>query len=264
MERMRNFGWTVLPLALFGCDARKGDSEPAGNVVQMEMAAAAETAIIGTRDGRKVYLDHVPVPNARATIILLHQAGSSGYEYMGIASRLNAAGFSTVIVDLRSGGSLYGPNRTVSKYGKSDANYLNALPDIEAALNWSRLQGPPVILMGSSYSASLCLRVAADNPTRVAAVLAFSPGEYFPERHYTRDAARRLTAPVYISQATQPDEIAQSRAIFESLASTQKTMFVAKSGGFHGASTLRPDRNPQGESENWEAMMRFLKSIDLS
>ena len=140
IKRMRNFGWTVLPLALLGCDARKGDSEPAGNVAEMEMAAAAETAIIGTRDGRKVFLDHVSVPNARATIVLFHQAGSSGYEYRGIASRLNAAGYSTVIVDLRSGGSLYGPNRTVSKYGQSDTNYLNTIPDIEAALNWSRLQ----------------------------------------------------------------------------------------------------------------------------
>ncbi|SEJ97094.1 Serine aminopeptidase, S33 [Sphingobium sp. AP50] len=263
MNRINKVVSIAIGLFLSACSAPKEDSDPAGNVAQMEMTAAAQTAIIGTEDGKKVFLDHVPVESARATIILLHQAGASGYEFKDIVPRLNAEGYSTVLVDLRSGGSLYGPNRTVNKYGKSAQNFSDALPDIEAALNWARLQGPPVILLGSSYSASLCLRVAADNPSRVAAVLAFSPGEYFPDRHFTGAAAKAVTVPVYISQSSETEEILQSKSIFDALASKQKILFVARNGSVHGASTLRSDRNPSGADENWKSMNKFLTTLSL-
>ncbi|WP_420146012.1 hypothetical protein [Sphingobium sp.] len=150
----------------------------------------------------------------------------------------------------------------MNKYRKSDQNYVDALPDIEAALNRVRLQGPPVILFGSSYSASLSLRAAADNPNLVAAVLAFSPGEYFGDPHFSRNAARDATVPVYISQSSKAEEIAQSRAIFDNLTGT-KTMFVPRNGGVHGASTLRKDRNPHGEDETWSAVLKFLQALTL-
>lgn len=228
-----------------------------------ELAAAAETVIIGTKDGHKIFADHVPVAHARATIVLFHQAGSSAYEYREIAHRLNQWGYSTLAVDQRSGGPLFGPNRTVSKYGKSDEDYLAALPDMVAALNWARLQGAPVILLGSSYSASLALRVAADNPKLVAAVMAFSPGEYFPDKHYAHEAAKRIKIPVFITQATTPDEQAASEMIFQAVPDPRKTLFIPRGHGVHGASTLRDDRNAQGSAENWQAVRDFLTGLNL-
>ena len=74
MNRINKVVSVAIGLFLSACSAPKEDSEPAGNVAQMEMTAAAQTAIIGTEDGKKVFLDHVPVENARATILLLHQA----------------------------------------------------------------------------------------------------------------------------------------------------------------------------------------------
>jgi pimeloyl-ACP methyl ester carboxylesterase len=240
--------------------------KPPENIVadaQSELAAAAQTVTIGTKDGNKIFADHVPVEHGRATIILFHQAGSSSYEYADIAPRLNALGYSTLVVDQRSGGNLYGPNRTVIKYGKSAPDYVDALPDLEAALNWARLQGQPVILWGSSYSASLALRVAADNPTLVAAVLAFSPGEYFEDKRYVRAAAARIAVPVFITQAMDARELAQSEPIFDALSSKKKTLFKPSVGGVHGSSTLRTDRNPTGYSENWRAVLQFLKALKL-
>lgn len=230
---------------------------------EAELAAAAETVIIGTKDGKKIFADHVPVAHARATIVLFHQAGSSAYEYRDIAHRLNQWGYSTLAVDQRSGGNLFGPNRTVSKYGKSEETYLSAMPDLEAALNWARLQGAPVILLGSSYSAALALRVAADNPKLVAAVMAFSPGEYFPDHHYVHDAAVRIKVPVFITQATTSDEQASSEAIFQAVPDQRKTLFIPHGQGVHGASTLRADRNAQGNEENWQAVRDFLTGLGL-
>jgi pimeloyl-ACP methyl ester carboxylesterase len=263
---MRKFPVFGLALALTACGSgstrTQADALPA-NDAKAELAAAAETIVIGTRDGRKIYASHVPVPHARATIVLFHQAGSSSYEYTDIAPRLNEAGYSTLAVDQRSGGRLYGPNRTVIKAGKTSQTYLDALPDLEAALNWSRLQGQPVILWGSSYSAGLIFRIAADNPDRVAALLAFSPGEYFSDKHYVVDAARKVVAPVFITQAKAPDEIAAARAIFAAVPGTAKTLFMPKANGVHGSSTLRPDRNPAGAEENWRAVMTFLGQLRL-
>lgn len=171
---MNRLAVIVCGLAVASCNASDQRQPPPASSAQMEMAAAAQTVLIGTKDGNKIYVDHVPVKNGRATVVLFHQAGSSVYEYGPIFHRLNMAGFSTVAVDQRSGGALYGPNRTVNKYGKSSDNYIDALLDLEAALDWARLQGQPVILLGSSYSASLILRVASNNPSRVAAVVALS------------------------------------------------------------------------------------------
>ena len=254
----------LLGLCLFATACGGGTTQPTAPAedARAKRLIAAETVVIGTSDGQKIFADHVPVEQARATIVLFHQAESSSYEYRGIAEKLNEAGYSTLAVDQRSGGDLYGPNRTVRKYQKSAA-YLEALPDMDAALNWARLQGPPVILLGSSYSAALSFILAADNPERVAAVLAFSPGEYFDDPALVRQAAARVHTPVLITQAKTSEEVAQSQAIFDALPGPDKTLFIPQAGGVHGASTLRPDRNPAGVAENWQAVTAFLDRLVL-
>jgi dienelactone hydrolase len=239
------------------------DAAARGADAKAELTAASETVIIGAKDGKKFVADHVPVPHARAIIVLFHQAGSSAYEYSTIAPRLNALGFSTLAVDQRSGGNLFGPNRTVARAGKSQQDYLAALPDLEAALNWARLQNSHVILWGSSYSASLIFRIAADNPDLVTALLAFSPGEYFPDKHFTSDAASDVHVPVFITCAKDAEEVSEARAIFDGMPDAKKTLFLPKIGGIHGSSTLRQDRNAAGASENWEAVTAFLGQLHL-
>lgn len=265
---MRRLG-LILMFTAASCSSH-GSSPPAGDGAnvdsdsQAQLIAAAETVVIGAKDGKKFFASHVPVPHSRATIVLFHQAGSSAYEYADIAPRLNAMGFSTLAVDQRSGGNLYGPNRTVDRAGKSQEDYLAALPDLEAALNWARLQDSRVILWGSSYSASLAFKIAADNPDLVTALLAFSPGEYFADKRFTSDAARKVHVPVFITCAKTPEEIAQASAIFDVLPEKSKILFVPARAGVHGSSTLKPDRNSLGASENWEAVVKFLNGLGLS
>lgn len=232
--------------------------------VKAERMIARQTVVIGTSDGKKIFADHVPVAHARATIVLFHQAESSAQEYAEIAARLNAMGYSTLAVDQRSGGRMYGANRTVEQYGSSGENYVAALPDLVAALNWARLQGQPVILWGSSYSASLVLKAAAENPTLVAAVLSFSPGEYFEDKNFVRQAAAKVAVPVFVTQASTAEEVAEAKPIFDALPSNDKMFFEPKTQGVHGSSTLRADRNPKGAAENWQAVTAFLDGLGLS
>lgn len=196
---------------------------------------------------------------SKPIILLFHQAGSNRGEYTPIAPRLVKAGFNCLAIDQRSGGDLWGrKNQTVAKVGKS-ADYLDALPDIEAALAWAKASGyKTVILWGSSYSASLAIVVAAGHQQDIAAVLAFSPGEYFRDSAMIHKAAAQLRIPAFIASARDRGEIATAKSIAAAIPGRSAVQFVPRTAGVHGSSMLRSDRNPNGAAENWDAVLKFL------
>ncbi len=201
-------------------------------------------------------------PSDAPVILLFHQAGSSKAEYAPIAPRLALAGFRTIAIDQRSGGDLYAPpNSTVAARGRS-APYLDVLRDIDATVTYARRAFPaaPVYLWGSSYSASLAIVYASRHPRGVAAVLAFSPGEYFTDKRLVRRAARGLRMPVFIDSANDPAEIRAAREIGDATRSRQRVRFVPHAG-VHGSSTLRDDRDAAGAAENWDAVFAFLTRV---
>lgn len=105
-------------------------------------------------DGKTVFGRLYRAEHPKATILLFHQAGSGKDEYRTIAPRLVAAGYSALAIDQRAGGALFGPNETSAQYPRP-AGYLEAVPDLQAAIDWATQQHVPVILWGSSYSAAL-------------------------------------------------------------------------------------------------------------
>ena len=218
-------------------------------------AAAAEPRPIVLRasDGVSVYAWHYPAADkSLPAILLFHQAGSNHAEYATIAPRLAALGHNSIAIDQRSGCRMWGQsNRTAAEYGK-DTDYLAALPDLEAALAWPSSQGfpPRSIVWGSSYSAALVFLLAAKHPSAVAAVMAFSPGEYLGDNHSVKDAAAKMQAPVFITCARDSEEVAAARAIAGAVPRSLAVQFVPKSGGVHGSSTLRQDKNPVGSEDN--------------
>jgi dienelactone hydrolase len=224
-------------------------------------AARAEPVTLTAADGVKVYGDHWPAAARGAPLILaFHQAGSSRAEYLPLAPRLNSAGFSVLTIDQRSGGGEFGgKNRTVATLGRS-APYDAALADLEAALAWGRTQanGAPVLVLGSSHSAALVFLLAAKHPAEVQGLLAFSPGEYLAKPSAVGQAARKLRLPVFIDQASDDEELAASRAIFDALPGSDNKTLFAPTRGVHGAATLRRDRNAAGAEENWDAVLAFL------
>jgi len=229
-------------------------------------ARAAETANVQdlklkAADGVTVYGTLYRAEHPKAIILLFHQAGSNSGEYAPIAPRLNKEGYSALAIDQRAGNDMFDHvNQTVKTIGH-DASYLEAEPDLEAALTYAGTQHLPVAVWGSSYSSSLVFLLAAKHPHEIKAVLSFSPGEYLGAPTMVRDAAAKVAVPIYVTSAKDPEEIANAKTILAASPSKVKTQFVPKIAGIHGSSTLHSDRNPEGSAENWKAVLSFLNGV---
>jgi len=193
----------------------------------------------------------------KALVLLFHQRGSSRVEYAEIAPRLAANGYSSLAVDHRGGGDAWRVrNRTADRWGEP-RSHMAAMPDLEAALAWGADQGLKLALWGSSYSAALIFPLAAANPDRVRALLAFSPGDYL-EGGAVLKAAAQLSIPVFISSATTLSEVGYAQPVFDAVASPDKVYFLPKEGSIHGSSALIRSENPDGFEEIWAALLAFL------
>lgn len=204
-------------------------------------------------------------------IVLFHQAGYSRGEYREIAPRLNRLGFNCMAVDARSGGEVRGVKNATSlaaeAAGKPGYRYLDALPDLKAALACARgthARGT-LLAWGSSYSAALVLHLAATQPGLLDGVLAFSPGEYFSgQLRIAEDAARIGALPVFVTSG--PTEGFQWRGIYEAMPTPLKRSYLPDSSArLHGSSVLWADLgspsypmpNPLSDGY-WAAVQAFL------
>jgi dienelactone hydrolase len=200
------------------------------------------------------------------TIVLVHQSGASRGEYRQIAPKLKDLGFNAIAIDTRWGeldrwnGVM---NETAARYGTpaivatGDVSRTRpvqeaAAQDIRAALTWLAANGysGAKLLWGSSISANLVLKVAADPAQGVAAVLAFSPGEYHRDRPTeVQSAISGLAVPVLI--ACGVDEEDTSKPIFDAVPNSGKLFYRAMDGR-HGSSILIDD------PDNWNGIIPFL------
>ena len=245
-------------LAMTGCGNGASGTSSAPQAVAI--GAKAGPVTLRAADGVTIFARHYPVAKPKALILLFHQAGSSKDEYATIAPRLNKDGYSALAIDQRSGGDLFGPNETAARAGGAPT-YLDARQDLQAALDWAGRQGAPVIVWGSSYSSALVFLLAADNPGKVKAVLSFSPGEYLGTPDLVKQAAAKVSVPVFVTSAKDAREIEAARAILAAVPGTDKEQFVPSAGGVHGSSTLIEARDAAGAAENWTAVEAFLKRV---
>lgn len=229
--------------------------------------AQSETIRFKSEDGLEMaadlYFNH---PKTAPFIVLFHQANWSRGEYAEIAPRLNSMGYNCMAVDLRSGNSV----NDVSNITKQNAlkamketQYVDAIPDMLAAVDYAiknYAQGK-LIAWGSSYSASLALKLCGDYKDKIDAVLAFSPGEYFTSqgkaRDYITSSATNITQPAFIASAR--DEKNNWWGIYVAIPSGKKTYFLPQSVGNHGAKALW-SKYPDADSY-WKAVSDFLTSI---
>jgi dienelactone hydrolase len=207
----------------------------------------------------KVYGSFYEAAKPKALILLFHQAGSSKDEYATIAPRLVREGYSALAIDQRAGDGMFGTNETAAALGHK-ADYLEARPDLRAALDWGRRQKLPIILWGSSYSSSLIFPVAAKDPQGIVALLSFSPGEYFDsDKHMIAAAAAKVRVPVFI--ASTKTETGDADPIMAALPKTAGNARFVPDHGVHGSSTLIVNRNPDGAEANWRPVLEFLNRV---
>lgn len=236
----------------------------------VSLAADSQQISFNSADSVLITADNYTPHTARTTplIVLFHQAGSSRGEYDDIAPRLNNLGFNCIAVDLRSGEYSRGKdNETAIRASKAGlaTHYIDALPDIVAALRYAKIQHPhsKVIAWGSSYSAALVLKVAGDQPELVDGVIAFSPGEYFSHlgksKTWISDAARKIKQPAFITSAK--DEVGSWDAIYQVIPSSAKIRFIPVTQGNHGSRALW---GKYADSDAyWDAVSGFLEKFKV-
>ncbi|MEM7154492.1 MAG: alpha/beta hydrolase [Myxococcota bacterium] len=219
---------------------------------EVELSAADGSAIFGT-------LYAVERDKPGPVVLLFHQAGSNAAEYNAIAPRLQSLGFDALAIDQRSGGRRFGrDNRTVAKRGKS-TGFKAAYADLEAALAWATERGHPTILAwGSSYTAALVFRLAAEHGDSLTAVLSFSPGEYLGREGMVAEWARDTDLPFFIT-SNRGKEATAAQALADELPRPATVHVPARA--VHGSSMLRPDRNSAGNAAIWTEVERFLKRV---
>jgi pimeloyl-ACP methyl ester carboxylesterase len=210
-------------------------------------------------DKVKVYADLYKCPKPQGIVLMFHQARSSALEYAPIAPKVTALGFDCLAVDLRSGGDMYGPNRTVGGLEKN-ADYLDAYKDMESALKWAiEHKYPRIFVWGSSYSASLAFKLAKDHK-EIWALVVFSPGEYFDEKGIVTRWRSEIKIPVLaictLDERNSVESIIQPKR-------SRDGQILSSSDYIHGSSTLRPDKGVKNTQIIWSSIEKLLKKSRL-
>ena len=187
-------------------------------------------------------------------VLLFHQARANGRgEYASIAPWLNTLGFRAITWDSRAGGDLFeASNKTVAGLSEgTPTGYCDAYPDLKAALDHvlgSKL-ADKVVVWGSSYSAALVFRLAAENPEHVTAVVSCSPASGGPmEACRGREWADQIEARVLVlrpqSEMARESSVEQ-KAVFEQAGFD----FMTVEHGVHGSSMLVDERTDHDMSD---------------
>ncbi len=225
-------------------------------------AAPYKTIEFASLDGLRITADLYHDGDAHKPLILLfHQARYSRGEYIPIAPKLQASGFNALAIDQRSGRGVRGVrNRTAERAVAQNrgTEYLDAEQDLRAAIAYVRdqkLAAGKVILWGSSYSASLVLKIAGEG-VRVDGVVAFSPGEYFQwkDADYIKAHAVSIKLPVWITCTRS--EVAEVRAIVKVIPGDAVLWLPESSAGVHGSKALW--ESGVAREETWTALAAFL------
>jgi dienelactone hydrolase len=240
-----------------------GGAEPA----QEEEQLPYETIERSLPEGIALTADHYV---ARTTtpgpiVVAFHMEGSSRGEYRKIAETFLKYNVSVLAVDLRAGKESNGvANATAAafekKHGKPAA-LADAYADVVEAVKWARELHPDgkVVLLGSSYSASLALVYAAREPAGADAVLAFSPGELI-EGWTVAAEARNVKVPVYVSCGNGLEEKSKTTRIVNALDKKLRSSFYPPDGlvAPRGAASLDQTED-SAHRRVWHGVFAVLK-----
>lgn len=214
-------------------------------------------------DGLTVTADYYePEDNSNKFILLFHQADYSRGEHKETSRRLIKLGFNCLAVDLRAGNEVnYVQNETAlaARQNNIPHSMLDAEKDIIAAIDYIKTtyEDAEIFLLGSSYSASLCLKIAKERDD-IKAVMAFSPGEFFEDSFSVKDAISGLNKPCFV--ACPKSEYQYVSRLVSGIPADMLTLFKPEQGdGLHGAKTLWWESATR--NEYWLALLFFLKDF---
>jgi len=245
-----------------GEDSASLPPEPTVEIVETEYTTSLVNMIAS--DGLRVFGD-AHLQGNENWMLLCHQAGFSRGEYINTAPLFCERGYNSLALDQRSGSEANGIVNMTHHVADSlglGTSYREAIPDIEAGIEYAYRNNnyQPIILVGSSYSASLVLQLG-NNDLRVKAVISFSPGEYY-EGESVAGWASGLSVPVFITSSKSEGSASDLLGIVAAIEATNErcTHFVPQEEGIHGSRALW--ESTSNNEEYWKALDAFLESLD--
>lgn len=250
--------YVISSLLIISCNSKTGSKSHSGRTESF-----GKELHFYTTDSVKVYADLYQVDLQAPTILLFHQGGSNvRSEYKPIIPELLEEGFNILAVDQRVGGQLLGSyNRTVADIGVNRYNYCDAYPDLEASLNYLTTNNftGNYIAWGSSFSATLAIKLAHANPGKIEAVLAFSPASGEPMAGCDPNSLfETLKTPLLLLRPYNETQIESVRKQIELANLFGHQTYVANNGR-HGSSMLIEERVQAPVKANWAVVLRFLE-----
>jgi len=208
-------------------------------------------------DSVKITADTYFLKDVPPTVLLCHQAGFSRGEYIKTAKKLNDLGFSCMAIDQRSGKEVNGIiNQTALDANSKLLNvgYTGAKKDVKAAIDYlySINGNQDIILVGSSYSASLALWLGSEN-AKLKAVAAFSPGEYLKNLNLA-ETIKPLKIPTFITSSMR--ETGPVEKLVRFVKPKYITHFKPTVKGIHGSRAVWD--STEGHQGYWAAFKSFL------
>jgi len=252
-----------LPYVIYSNEKNGFDS------VASKFATFYESTEIYSLDSLVISANYYHANDDATSILLCHQARWNKYEYDSIAVALQAKGYNCLAIDQRSGGIMgikgenLGPiNSTFLRATKAErpTDYLDAEQDITAAIGYlyNKNGNKPVILWGSSYSSTLALYSGINNDS-VAAVISFSPGDYFSkEKGSLIPILKETNKPFFLTSSKKESKELKTLVKGKELNSKQ-VLFVPKGEGYHGSRALWSFN--KGNEEYWHAISPFLDKL---
>jgi len=219
--------------------------------------AQKETITFYAKDSVQITADTYFLKGVKPTVLLCHQAGYSRGEYIKTAKKLNALGFSCMAIDQRSGKEVNGiVNQTAisANSKKLNVGFAGAKQDVDAAINYlyTLNDNKPIILVGSSYSASLALWIASENK-KIKAVAAFSPGEYLKGKNLA-EIIKPLSIPTFITSSNR--EIKPVEKLVRYVNTKHVTHYKPTKAGIHGSRAVWETTDDY--TGYWSAFKAFL------
>ncbi len=207
-------------------------------------------------------------------ILMFHQSASSRGEYRQIAPVLQNLGFNCLAVDLRWGKQDFWdkiPNETAARFGTDKVidgyqdtdefrrnvvwpGMLSSTMDMEAALDWIKEAGytGKTLLWGSSFSAMLQFKLAAERSQGIDGLISFSPGEYNEaDTTMLKDWVGKVSVPALIIAGSDTSEYIMTTQVADDIKNEGSRHHWVKQGR-HGSSMLL------ASEENWIPVRQFL------
>ncbi|MFG0306942.1 MAG: alpha/beta hydrolase [Phycisphaerales bacterium JB040] len=246
-------------------------------LLALAQPAPTELAIPSTDTGAEPFTIHadlyLPEDGAepRALVLAFHMAGSNARtEYAPVlVPALLERNLAVLTPDLRLGGSrIGGTNRTAQALQDAGVpelgSYCDAYPDLVSVLAYAESwledtgQDLPVVAIGSSYTATLVLRLAAEEGDRIDGVASFSPAAGNPMRGcQPQDFLDDIEIPMLL--AVPEREASDSKRALLARGERLGGLTHIEPAGVHGSLLLDPQRNTDHDADGaWDALDRLI------